>query len=60
MNPIVVWSFLKSILPTKKIMAWILGVITAAIALFAGLNSQDLKDQFCATQEIPKLENNQK
>jgi len=47
MNPAVIIGFLKAILPTKKITAWILGVIAAALALFMGVNNEDLKAQYC-------------
>jgi len=47
--------FLKAILPTKKITAWILGLIAAGLALVMGINNAELKAQFCASApvEIP-------
>lgn len=52
MNPATVFAFLKALLPTKKIATWILGIISAAIALFLGLNNADLKAQFCASEVV--------
>lgn len=51
-------AFIKSILPTKKIAAWILGIIGAGVALFMGVNNSDLKAQFCASEivDLPKVE----
>lgn len=58
MNPAIILGFLKAILPTKKIAAWILGIIGAALALFMGVNNSDLKAQFCASEtvQLPKVE----
>jgi hypothetical protein len=47
------------ILPTKKIGAWILGIVGALIALVLGVANSDLKEQFCSTKEVvelPKIE----
>lgn len=51
-------GFLKAILPTKRIAAWILGVLAAVLALLMGVNSSDLKTQFCANApvDLPKIE----
>jgi hypothetical protein len=51
-------KILKAIIPTKRIMAWVLGLITAGLAVLGGLNAPELKDQFCkdVLPEIPKLE----
>lgn len=58
MNPAVIWSFLKGILPTKKIGAWILGILGALVALVMGVQNSDLKKTFCesAPVELPKIE----
>jgi len=55
MNIAAIIGVLKAILPTKKISAWILGLIAAALALFMGVNNADLKEQFCenAVVELP-------
>lgn len=53
-----VWAFLKNILPTKKIAAWIVGVLAALVALVMGVNNTDLKTQFCSSETVnlPKIE----
>lgn len=58
MNPAMILGFLKALLPTKRIAAWILGVIGAALALFMGVNNSELKTQFCASEpvQLPKVE----
>jgi hypothetical protein len=58
MSTAVIMGFLKALLPTKRIAAWILGVIGAALALFMGVNNAELKTQFCASEpvQIPKIE----
>lgn len=58
MSWVTVLNFLKAILPTKRIAAWILGVIAAIVALIMGVNSSDLKEQFCsnAPVDLPKVE----
>lgn len=52
-----IWKFVKALLPTKKIAAWILGLIAAALAVFMGVNNADLKAQFCANEPLalPKM-----
>lgn len=60
MNFASVWGFIKMILPTKKIGAWILGIIAAIVALVMGVSNADLKAQFCANEPVnlpalPKL-----
>ena len=58
MNLASVLSLLKSVLPTKKIAAWILAVLTAVVALVMGLNSADVKASFCSSDTVvtlPKL-----
>lgn len=52
MNPLVVWNLIKKFLPTKKISAWILGVIAAILAGFVGLSNQELKDAFCTAPVV--------
>ena len=52
MNVAAILGILKAILPTKKISAWILGVIGAGLALFMGVNNEDLKAQFCASESV--------
>jgi hypothetical protein len=51
-------ALLKALLPTKKIGAWILGLLGAALALALGVSNSDLKSQFCASEpvELPKVE----
>lgn len=58
MNPAIILGFLKALLPTKKIAAWILGILGAALAFFMGVNNADLKSQFCANEvvQLPKVE----
>lgn len=53
-----IWSILKAILPTKRIGAWILGVLAALTALVMGVKNTELKEQFCANPvvELPKIE----
>lgn len=59
MNFTVILAFLKSILPTKKIGAYILGVLGALLALFLGVNNSEMKDVFCKAEvvSIPALPN---
>jgi len=52
MNMVAIMTFFKAILPTKKISAWILGLIAAALAMFMGVNNADLKTQFCANEVV--------
>jgi hypothetical protein len=52
MNLVGILGFLKAILPTKKIAAWILGLIAAVVAIVMGVNASDLKAQYCANQEV--------
>jgi hypothetical protein len=58
MNPATIWAFLKNILPTKKIGAWIVGILAAIVALVMGVKNSELKDAFCASApvELPKIE----
>ena len=58
MNAATIIAMLKAILPTKKIAAWILGVLGAALAIFMGVTNSDLKAQYCASEvvNLPKLE----
>lgn len=49
MGSAVILNFLKAILPTKKIGAWILGLLGAVVALALGISNGDLKATFCAT-----------
>jgi hypothetical protein len=53
-----VLAFLKAILPSKKIGAWILALLGAVLAGFLGVANSDLKKEFCAAEvvELPKLE----
>jgi len=52
MNPATILTFLKAILPSKKIGAYLLGLIGAALALFLGVSNSDLKAQFCANEAV--------
>jgi hypothetical protein len=58
MSLVTIWSFVKQLIPSKKIGAWILGVIAAVVALVMGINTTDLKAQFCANEVVtlPKIE----
>lgn len=47
----VLW-FVTKLLPKNKIGAWILGVISAALALALGVSSVDLKDSFCRAEAV--------
>ena len=51
-------ALLKALLPTKKIGAWILAILGAALALALGVSNSDLKAQYCASEavELPKIE----
>jgi hypothetical protein len=53
-----VLTFLKAILPNKKIGAWILGLLGALLAGFLGVANSDIKKEFCAAEvvELPKVE----
>lgn len=57
MNVLKVWGIVKTFLPTKRISAWILGVIAAGVALVMGVSGGDLKEQFCENEpvELPKV-----
>ena len=52
---VTIFEFLKSILPTKKIAAYIVGVIAAVVALVMGISATDLKAQYCATADVVQL-----
>ena len=52
MNAAAVLTFLKSVLPTKKIAAWILGVIGLLVAGVMGVANSDLKAQYCASEAV--------
>jgi hypothetical protein len=52
MNIAVVISFLKAILPTKKIGAYILGLLGAVLALFLGVSNPDIKAAYCAADAV--------
>jgi hypothetical protein len=52
MSLVTILGFLKSILPTKKIGAWILGIIGALVAIFMGINNSDLKATYCASEIV--------
>jgi hypothetical protein len=58
MSGLKIWGILRSILPTSKIGAWILGLLGAALAMILGVSSGDLKDKFCAAPpvELPNFE----
>jgi len=58
MTGLKIWGILKTILPTKRIGAWIVGVLAAVVALVMGISNTDLKDAFCAAPavELPKIE----
>lgn len=52
MNWVTIVGILKAILPTKKIAAWILGVIGAIVALLVGVSNSDLKTQYCSSETV--------
>lgn len=52
MTWVTIVGFLKAVLPTKRIAAWILGLLCAVLALFMGVNNSELKAQFCSTAEV--------
>lgn len=58
MTALKIWGILKAILPTKKIGAWIVGVLAAVVALVMGVSNSELKDTFCAggVVNLPKIE----
>lgn len=47
-----VLTFLKAVLPTKKISAWIVGILAALVALVMGISNSDLKAQYCASDAV--------
>jgi hypothetical protein len=52
-------DILKTILPTKRIAAWLLAVLCAGVALLVGVSSADIKASFCASDTVinlPKLQ----
>lgn len=51
-------ELVKKLLPTKKISAWILGLIAAGIATFVGVNNAELKEEYCSSKpvDLPKVE----
>lgn len=48
-------GFVKAILPTKRIAAWILGLLCAVVALVMGVSGTDIKTQFCASDDVVNL-----
>lgn len=52
MSTMAIIEFLKALLPTKKIAAWILGIVGAILAILMGVNNADLKAQFCANEVV--------
>jgi len=58
MTGLKIWGILKALLPTKKIGAWIVGILAAIVALVMGVSNSDLKATFCASApvELPKIE----
>lgn len=59
MSLLKIWGVLKAILPTKRIGAWILGILGALVALIMGVSNTDLKAAFCESKEVvelPKIE----
>lgn len=39
---------LHAIVPKKKLSAYVLGLITAVLAVVAGIQAPDIKDEFCS------------
>lgn len=58
MSGLKIWSILKTILPTSRIGAWVLGLLAAVLAAVLGVSGGDLKEKFCAAPvvELPKIE----
>lgn len=58
MTGLKIWAILKTILPTKRIAAWVVGILAAIVALVMGVSNEALKEQFCANPvvELPKIE----
>lgn len=52
MNPATILALLKTLLPTKKIGAWIVGVFAAIMALVFGVKSSEIKESFCAAAPV--------
>jgi hypothetical protein len=52
MNAAVVIAFIKKVLPMDRIGAFILGLIGAALALFMGVGSGDLKAAYCKAEAV--------
>lgn len=55
MSFLTVFGFLKALLPTRKIAAWIVGILAAVVALIMGVNTSDLKASYCASSEVVTL-----
>lgn len=58
MDFVKIWAIVRNILPTKRIGAWIVGVLAAIVALVMGVKNTELKDAFCSAPvvELPKIE----
>ncbi len=52
MNAAAIFALLKKILPMNKIGAFIMGLIGAALAIFLGTQSADLKAAYCAADAV--------
>lgn len=55
MNGVVILGLLKALLPTKRIAAWIVGLLSAVVALAVGVSNTELKTQYCSTTEVVQL-----
>lgn len=52
MSIVAIIEFIKKILPWDRIIAWILGLITAALCIFMGANVGEVKKRFCAEDAV--------
>lgn len=55
MNLVTILGFLKAVLPTKRIAAWVVGLLAALVAVIMGVNNAELKAQYCSTAEVVSL-----
>lgn len=54
MNSIILQKLISMFVSKKKIIGWISAIVIGAVALFAGMSSQEVKDAICS-QEVPQV-----
>lgn len=57
MNSIILQKLISMFISKKKIIGWASAIIIGAVALFAGMSSQEVKDAICS-QEVPQVPQN--